>query len=465
MKMKRRSVINTLISIAVIASCSGFTPVYAEAADTEVQKNGVTKDETVYVFTDTTGRMTSTIVSDWLRNDSGQKIITDRTNLTDIENIKGSETFTANSDGTIAWDANGKDIYYRGNSMQQAPIAMKISYTIDGKPVTAEEAVGMSGHVVVDIRLTNNTFTTQSVDGVMRQVCAPIAVIAGVLMSSDSFTNVICADGMLQSDASNQIAAAVLLPGLNKCLSANLTGDLSAVSSYLKDEFKIEADTADFKTPTILMTASASIDDLKDEAKTSDLSGIMTDLDELKSATNELISGSKKLYDATVSLNNGVSQLQSGASQLAGGLGTLNANSAALNSGAQQIADGILSSANSQLNESGLESVSWDNYADRISVYLGVTDSMRAGAKNKILTAVNDSLRQLGQPEIDGDTLDILLYMSAVHNDPSMDLSGNIQVQAAALTEANAKSAKIAQAKTDAAGGPTNVPAVQGVLT
>lgn len=465
--MKKRPVFNALISIAVIASCSGFTPVYAEETDTEeeVKKNGVIKDETVYVFTDTSGKMTSTIVSDWLQNDSGLKTITDKTNLTDIQNVKGDETYTANSDGTITWNADGNDIYYRGNSNLQAPVTMKISYTIDGKSVTAEEAIGKSGHVVLDIKLTNNTFTTQTVDGAMRQVCAPIAVVAGVLMSSDSFTNVICEDGLLQSDASNQIVAAVMLPGLNKCLSANLTGDLSSISSYLKDEFKVEADTKDFKAPTILMTAATSIDDLKSETKTSDLSGIMSDLDDLEYATNDLINGSKKLYDATVTLNDGVSQLQSGASQLADGLGTLNANSAALNSGAQEIADGILSSANTSLNDAGLESVTWDNYADKISVYLGVTDAMRASAKKTILDSVNASLKQQGQSEIDSATLDILLYMASVHNDSSKDLSGNIQTQAASLLEANAKSASIAQAQTDAANGPTNVQAVQAVLS
>lgn len=470
--MKKKTVFTALMCTAVIAAYSGITPVCAEESSpsptSEKNESGVTKDETVYIFTDASGNVTSTIVSDWLKNESGQQTIADQSDLTEIENVKGDETYTAGSDGSITWNADGNDIYYRGNSSKQAPVTVQISYTLDGASVTPSEALGKSGHLKMNVQLTNNTFSTQEVDGTMRSVCAPIVVIAGVLMDADSSENVTCDNGVLQSDAANEIAAAVMLPGMKKCLGSNLTGELSSISSYLKDEFTIEADVTDFKSPTIMMTASTSIDDLKEQASTSDLSGVMSDLDDLQSATDELISGAKELYDGTVKLNSGVSDLQSGASDLSSGLATLNSNSAALNSGAQQIADGILDSANQSLNAAGLESVTWSNYADKISEYLGVNDSMRASAKKQILDSVNASLKQQGQSEIDDATLDILLYMAAVHNDSSKDLTGNIQAQASSLLYAQSKSAGITQAQTDLASSqnqPWTISAVSTVLS
>ena len=50
------------------------------------------KEETVYVKTDANGEEKTVIVSDWLKNFSGEAKIKDATDLTDVENVKGNET-------------------------------------------------------------------------------------------------------------------------------------------------------------------------------------------------------------------------------------------------------------------------------------------------------------------------------------------------------------------------------------
>lgn len=72
---------------------------------TKSDENG--KEETVYVIQDADGNKDSVIVSNWLKNGDGKDELVDKTNLTDIENTKGDETYTENSDGTITWDAHG----------------------------------------------------------------------------------------------------------------------------------------------------------------------------------------------------------------------------------------------------------------------------------------------------------------------------------------------------------------------
>ena len=47
------------------------------------------KEETVYVKTDANGEEKTVIVSDWLKNFSGEAKIKDATDLTDVENVKG----------------------------------------------------------------------------------------------------------------------------------------------------------------------------------------------------------------------------------------------------------------------------------------------------------------------------------------------------------------------------------------
>ena len=74
------------------------------------------KEETVYVIADASGNTQNVIVSNWLKNKDGASTITDRTNLKDIQNVDGDETYTENKDGTITWKADGNDIYYQGTT-------------------------------------------------------------------------------------------------------------------------------------------------------------------------------------------------------------------------------------------------------------------------------------------------------------------------------------------------------------
>ena len=77
--------------------------------------NGVQKEETVYVNTTAGGEVTDVTVSDWLKNsgDSSNSEVKDTSDLQDIKNVKGDETFTQNGND-LTWSTDGKDIYYQG---------------------------------------------------------------------------------------------------------------------------------------------------------------------------------------------------------------------------------------------------------------------------------------------------------------------------------------------------------------
>ena len=123
------------------------------ACRTDTEKQA--KEETVYVITDASGNKTKTVVSNWLKNPQGVKKLEDVSDLTDIENVKTDEGFTANGD-KLTWDTEGGDIYYKGYTDKALPVDVKVTYTLDGKEIKPEDLAGKSGKLTVRYDYTNN---------------------------------------------------------------------------------------------------------------------------------------------------------------------------------------------------------------------------------------------------------------------------------------------------------------------
>ena len=116
------------------------------------RRSRASKEETVYVIAGADGKQQSVIVSDWLKNPNKETSLQDVSDLTDIENVKGDETWTANGT-SLTWDAQGNDIYYQGKSETELPVTMNISYQLDGKDIAPAELAGKSGKVDHPLRL------------------------------------------------------------------------------------------------------------------------------------------------------------------------------------------------------------------------------------------------------------------------------------------------------------------------
>ena len=126
-----------------MAGLMGTMPVFAvDPADQRVSK-----DETVYVNADASGTEQEITVS---RENAGtQKNLKDETELENVKNVKGDETFEESGDA-ITWQTNGADIYYQGTTEKQLPVSMKMTYFLDGKEMSPEELKGQSGHLNSD---------------------------------------------------------------------------------------------------------------------------------------------------------------------------------------------------------------------------------------------------------------------------------------------------------------------------
>lgn len=100
------------------------------------------KEQTVYVNADEKGNSQEVIVSNWLKNQGNEQELTDKSNLSEITNVKGDETFQQKGDGTLVWNAGGEDIYYQGKSKEELPVSVKLTYYLDGKEISPNEAGG-----------------------------------------------------------------------------------------------------------------------------------------------------------------------------------------------------------------------------------------------------------------------------------------------------------------------------------
>ena len=138
-------------SIVYAASKAGGDPVKkaGQPAAESAREETLTKDETVYVLTGADGTVQKIIVSDRIANSIGAQNIEDMTDLKDIEVVNGDAEYADGAGGTTVWDARGNDICYQGNIDRELPIAMSVTYSLNGRRVTPEDRAGKSGTVTI----------------------------------------------------------------------------------------------------------------------------------------------------------------------------------------------------------------------------------------------------------------------------------------------------------------------------
>lgn len=305
------------------------------------------KEETVYLIADANGTVRQTIVSNWLKNGSKNAQIKDVSELSDIKNVKGDETFTQNGTKLI-WQANGQDLYYQGTTQKKLPISQQVTYYLDGKKIMPEELAGKSGSVTIRFDYTNKAKTTVKINGKKTDIYVPFTAVSGVVLD-DSFRNVRVNSGRVLSDGSRMIAVGIAMPGLKKSLGVQ-------EKDFDKDfEFPEYVEiTAEVENFSLEMTATAVMAGLLSDSSFSerlDFQKLDDTVDEMSGAMGELKDGGRGLSDGLDTLkgsmsgfSDGVSSLASGVeaytngvSQLAEGIRTVNSGSGALESGVQTL--------------------------------------------------------------------------------------------------------------------------------
>lgn len=306
----------------------------ALSADAENEEAG--KEETVYVVANADGSAKNVIVSEWLKNKDGSASIEDVSDLKDIENVKGDETFTQNGD-KITWQAQGKDIYYQGTTDRDLPVTEKVTYFMDGKELSPEEMAGKSGKATIRFDYTNHEKTTQVIDGEEHEVYVPFTVMTGMILPED-YSNVEVTNGKVISDGDKKVVVGLAMPGLKESLGIE-EGDLDK-DLEIPEYVEVTADVENF---SLEMSMSVIMNDLVSEASLADsfdLSSLDEDLDTLTDASEQLLDGTKELSE-------GLGTLKDSMKEFASGVGTLKDGITSYTNGASQLNDGIHTLADS----------------------------------------------------------------------------------------------------------------------
>jgi len=373
------------------------------------------KDETVYVLADADGTVQKIIVSDWIKNTLSSDKINDVTELENIENVKGDESYTLGGDNTKVWDARGNDIYYQGTIDKELPVSLSVSYKLDGKPVTPEELVGKSGKVTIRFDYKNNQYETVKINGRDEKIYVPYVMMTGMLLDNNNFKNVEVSNGKVINDGDRTAVIGLALPGFQENLA--IDKDKFEIPSYVE----VTADVTDFSLGmTVTMATNTlfnnidtenidSLSDLSDSmAKLDDAmaqlldgssalyDGLCTLLDkssELINGIGQLAEGAAKLKEGAYSLDGGAKQLSDGVFALSSGLDTLSANNDKLNGGAKQVFETLLSTVGAQLKAAGLSvpELTIENYD---SVLNEVIDSVNKKIYDQALEQVTAAVEE-----------------------------------------------------------------------
>ena len=311
------------------------------------------KVETVYVSANASGAANDVIVSEWLKNAGASAELADKTELKDIVNVKGDETFKENSDGTLTWQAKGSDIYYQGVTDKKLPVNMKITYSLDGKEIQPEELAGKSGKVTIRFEYENTDKQKVDVDGKEIDVFTPFVMMSGMILDGDKFSNVEISNGKVISDGGNYIVMGVAIPGLKESLDISEDKwdelDDEELEKKLSNSFEITADTTDFELGMTMTMASSDVladfgmSDLSNSDKIDDLKD---DMNKLNDGSDSLVDGSKELKKGTGELKDGVSDLYDGTREFKDGTKELKDGTGKLSDGSKEFYDGIVKYTN-----------------------------------------------------------------------------------------------------------------------
>ncbi|MCM1278167.1 MAG: hypothetical protein NC304_04255 [Robinsoniella sp.] len=331
--------------------------VLSQALDGEISEGSkeewTDKEETVYVISDAKGNAQEVIVSDWLKNPEQKETISDASDLEDIENVKGDETFTKGSDNAITWQAEGEDIYYQGKTDKTVPVDVKITYYLEGKEIAPEKLAGQSGNVKIRFDYVNKEKRTVTIDGKEEELYVPFTVLTGMMLPTENFKNVTVKNGKVISEGNHDMVIGVAFPGLKDSLAiseADMGADME-IPDYVEVSAKVTDFSLDMTMSAVLsdvlsdvnLTESEKMDELNDSMdELSDASGKLVEgSGELKDGADTLNSKTGDLKDGADSLSKGVKEYTDGVGQLASGIGSLKEGTSKLNGNVPTLLKGV----------------------------------------------------------------------------------------------------------------------------
>ncbi len=382
-----------------------------------------TKHERVYVVAGVDGTVNSITDSVRLENADGLDELADRTMLTGIQNVGGSEIFTLEGEA-LSWKADGKNVIYQGTSDKVPAVLPVVTLTLDGEEISAADLKEKTGEAVLTV-----TYRTEGQ--------APALVLSVMPIPEEGVSDLKTENAAVLTEAERSVLVGWAVPNMDASLQLPASfsasfhsdhADLGWMMTFCSSDpleaaiREIDARVGDSDPEALLKEVTALLTALKDGV---DLPATEGKTKEIVDKINELNKGLKDLDDGALQLVEGAQQVSDGAAALNTGLGTLEKNNEALNNGAGQIFAAILNTANEKITASGLAdagvtvpTLTAENYAEVLN---GVTaqlepDTLKAAASAKVaeevrkqVTTNEDQIRAGVQEAVKGKVLEAVL--------------------------------------------------------
>jgi len=445
----------------------------------------VKKQETVFANAGADGSVTSTTVSDWLEHSGSQGgEVKDFSDLTEIKNVKGDETFDqAGQD--VTWKAEDKDIYYQGTTDKELPVGLKMTYKLDGEEIQPEELLGKSGQLEIHVVYTNKSKQIKKVDGKNTTIYTPFVMVTGMILDQDIYSDVKVDNGKVINEGNNCIVLGYGLPGLAESLQIE---DFSEdMADKLTSDFTIEAHVENCELGNTYTYGSSALFNEMDLDDVEELDELEDKIDDLKDAGEELVDGADTLSDGAGTFaekmgefedqvkayrKDGVKKYVKGVNSLTGAGPELKKGIKAYTSGVNTYVDGVnayvkgasqIAQGNTALYEAtkGLPS-QLKTFDEGLTTYTGGVDklaakenvtALKSGAKalSDGVTSMNEALTELeASYENNEKIIAALEPLEATSEDVKVAIESLKKVtagQKAAITKLKEETAKDSQLK------------------
>lgn len=334
--MKNKTVSKIIASMLLCTILAYTTPVLA-----------YTKDETVYTKINEKGEIYKTIVSTHLENTDNETIINDITNLFNIENTNGDESYT--QDGNkIVWKAEGKDIYYQGETQEELPIECKITYELNGEEIDSKDIAGREGTVKIILEYINKDEHIVKINNKEEKIYTPFVVLCGTIIDNTNNKNINITNGKIVNDGTKSIVLGMAFPGMQESL------DISSSTIEIPSRVEITMETTSFKSNNIFSYVTPKILEKEDLEITDKLDEIYSKVNTMQSSSKQIEEGANNLKQGTEEYSNKSNEFNNAMKQISAGMEnanenyqsidkaitTLNNSSKTLNAGAKGISDG-----------------------------------------------------------------------------------------------------------------------------
>ena len=331
------------------------------------------------------------------------------TNIVKLANTGELSTFNYTGKDEIVYvttDAAGaKKSIFIGSTLYAGedtlPYNLKISYTLDGNPISAANLAGKSGHVRI-------SYQYESV-ATYQNKYVPFVAMTTVGLDTNKFTNIKLTNAKT-IDEDSMLILGYGVAGLNADLGTDL----------LPDGFTIEADVDNFALDGAYTVLTSELLSDLDVSTLATIDGLIGSVNQLADAAGQLVSGStalasgaselasgvqrvwngeKSLQAGVYTLSNGITSASEGASALTDGLSQLTEKNDSLNAGASQIFDSILATTNEKLATSlapvlaqlaplgiTLPELTQENYATAIDTFIEQTKNILPAQTSAAIT-------------------------------------------------------------------------------